>query len=206
MHLIMKTIDKVSILCILALAFSCGQKDEPAPVKPEPQPETRTLTFVLPSIDLEEGEEAPAALKTAWEAGDQIVVHGEYAKNQVTVTLAAGDISADGKTATKTVDGLFPYVREDCTSSLYAAYPASAVDNLKHCFFYSKFSTTNEEIMAASNSGDTFQFQRICGILSFSVEGEYEGYASCASPSRENMRATCSLPPRRRPWAMSSCR
>ena len=184
MHLIMKTIDKVSILCILALAVSCGQKDEPAPVKPEPQPETRTLTFVLPSIDLEEGEEAPAALKTAWEPGDQIVVHGEYAKNQVTVTLAAGDISADGKTATKTVDGLYPYVREDCTSTLYAAYPASAVDNLKHCFFYSKFSTTNEEIMAASNSGDTFQFQRICGILSFSVEGEYEGYL-LSTPKKE---------------------
>ena len=176
MHLIMKTIDKVSILCILALAFSCGQKDEPAPVKPEPQPETRTLTFVLPAIELQEGEEAPEVLKTAWEAGDQIVVHGEYAKNQVTVTLAAGNISADGKTATVTVDGLYPYVREDCSSTLYAAYPASAVDNLKHCFFYSKFSTTNEEIMAASNSGDTFRFQRICGILSLTVDGEYEGY------------------------------
>ena len=69
MHLIMKTIDKVSILCILALAVSCGQKnEEPAPVKPEVQPETRTLTFVLPSVEVEEGEEAPSALKSAWQA------------------------------------------------------------------------------------------------------------------------------------------
>ena len=177
MHLIMKTIDKVSILCILALAVSCGQKnEEPAPVKPEVQPETRTLTFVLPSVEVEEGEEAPSALKSAWQAGDQIVVHGEYAKNQVVVTLSAGDISADGKSATLTVEGLYPYQREDCASTLYASYPASAVDNLKHCFFYSKFSTTNAELMAASNSGDTFRFQRITGILSMQAEGEFDSY------------------------------
>ena len=117
----MKTIDKIAILCILALAASCSQKPvTPEPVTPEVKPETRTLTFVLPEIVLEEGEEAPAAMKTAWVAGDQIVVHGEYAKNQVTVTLAAGDISADGKSATVTVDNLYPYKREDCTSTLTA--------------------------------------------------------------------------------------
>jgi hypothetical protein len=182
---IMKTIDRIAILCILALAASCGQKkDDPTPVKPEPQPETRTLTFVLPSIQLEEGEEAPEGFKTAWVAGDQIVVHGEYAKNQVTITLAAGDISADGLTATKTVDGLYPYEREDVTSTLYAAYPASAVDNLNHCFFYSKFSTTNEELMAACNNGNTFNFQRITGILSMHVDGDYEGYL-LSTPKKE---------------------
>ena len=154
------------------------------PGPPEVKPETRTLTFVLPEIVLEEGEEAPAAMKTAWVAGDQIVVHGEYAKNQVTVTLAAGDISADGKSATVTVDNLYPYKREDCTSTLYASYPASLSDNLKHCFFYSKFSTTNADIMAASNSGDTFQFHRLCGILSISVEGDYEGYL-LSTPKKE---------------------
>ena len=174
---IMKNIDKLAILCILALAASCGQqKDEPGPVKPEVQPETRTLTFVLPTVEVEEGEEAPEALKSAWQAGDQIVVHGEYAKNQVVVTLSSGDISADGKSATLTVEGLYPYQREDCASTLYASYPASAVDNLKHCFFYSKFSTTNAALMAASNSGDTFQFQRITGILSMQVEGEFDSY------------------------------
>ncbi len=173
----MKTIDKIAILCILALAASCSQKPvTPEPVTPEVKPETRTLTFVLPEIVLEEGEEAPAAMKTAWVAGDQIVVHGEYAKNQVTVTLGAGDISVDGRSATVTVDNLYPYKREDCTSTLYASYPAALSDNLNHCFFYSKFSTTNADLMAACNSGDTFQFQRICGILSMSVEGEYDGF------------------------------
>ena len=187
MNEIMKTIDRIAILCAVLLPlFSCGGNTvdpvEPEPVGPEP--ETRTLTFVLPEYTLGEGEEAPASLKTAWKAGDQIVVHGEYAKDQVVVTLSAGDISGDGKTATVKVDGLYPYQREDCSSTLYASYPASVADNLKHCFFYSKFSTTNQQIMAACNNGDTFQFQIIVGILAMSV-GEGLGEFTISTPKKE---------------------
>lgn len=170
----MKNLYTSLLLCASALLFSCKPVNtEPQPVpEPDPQPETRTLTFNLPAV----GEDAPAAVKTSWQAGDQILVHGEYSKDQVVVTLSAGDISSDGKSATKTVDGLYPYVREDCTSTLYASYPASAADNLKHCFFYSKFSTTNEDILAACNSGDKFDFQRICGSFSFSVDPSFESF------------------------------
>ena len=149
----MKTIERIAILCAVLLPlFSCHEKPVPVPPDPEgPQPETHTLTFVLPDVTVGEGEEVPASVKTAWKAGDQIVVHGEYAKDQVTVTLAAGDISGDGKSATVTVEGLYPYQREDCSSTLYASYPASLADNLKHCFFYSKFSTTGQQILAACN-------------------------------------------------------
>jgi len=186
MNEIMKKIYNIAILCAALLPlFSCGGNEvipEPEPVGP--QPETRTLTFVLPEVTLGEGEEAPAALKTAWVAGDQIVVHGEYAKDQVVVTLAAGDISGDGKSASVTVDGLYPYQREDCTSTLYASYPAAAADNLKHCFFYSKFSTTDQQIMAACNEGDTFRFQNICGILSMTVEGDFGGY-TISTPKKD---------------------
>ena len=120
MNEIMKKIGNIAILCAVLLPlFSCHEKPIPVPPEPEgPQPETRTLTFVLPDFTVGEGGEVPAAVKTAWKAGDQIVVHGEYAKDQVTVTLAAGDISGDGKSATVTVDGLFPYKREDCSSTL----------------------------------------------------------------------------------------
>jgi hypothetical protein len=184
----MKTIERIAILCIMGMAaLACSTKKdtpEPGPEPEEVQPETRTLTFVLPEIVLGEGEAAPEAIKTAWVAGDQIMVHGEYAKNQVTVTLGAGDISSDGKSATVTVDNLYPYEREDCASTLYASYPAALSDNLKHCFFYSKFSTTNGDIMAACNSGDTFQFQRICGVLSMSVEGDFNGYM-LSTPKKE---------------------
>ena len=184
----MKTIERIAILCAVLLPlFSCQEKqpsdpEDPTPV--EPQPESRELTFILPEITLGEGEVAPAALKTAWVAGDQIVVHGEYAKSQVTVTLSAGDISGDGKTATVKVDGLYPYKRDDCTSSLYASYPASMVNNLKHCFFYSQFSTTNAQIMAACDEGNTFRFQNICGILSMTAEGNFEGF-TMSTPKKE---------------------
>ena len=109
MNGIMKKIYNIAILCaVLFPIFSCQEKpvDPVDPIPGEPIPETRTLTFVLPEFTIGEGEEAPDILKTAWKAGDQIVVHGEYAKDQVTVTLAAGDISGDGKTATVTADNL----------------------------------------------------------------------------------------------------
>ena len=187
MDISMKTIDRIVLLCAFAAAMSACCQNNVVPPTPEPDDpdivETRTLSFVLPAA--EAGEDgATAAFKTAWKAGDQIVVHGEYAKHQVTVTLDASDISADGRTATKTVEGLHPDQREDCASTLYASYPASLVNNLKHCFFYSQFTTTNAQIMAASNSGDTFQFENICGVLAMKVEGDYEGY-TLTTPKKE---------------------
>ena len=174
----MKIYRNIAFLLAASLLFSCHGTDPVDPVGPEePQPETRTLTFTLP----EAGEEASAVFKTSWQAGDQIVVHGEYAEKQVVVTLASSDISSDGKTATKTVEGLFPYVREDCGSTLYASYPASCADNLRHCFFYSKFNTTNEQLLAACNQGDSFHFENVCGVLTFNVEGGYESFSLTGS-------------------------
>lgn len=163
----------ISILTGLLLVVSCG-KDESTPEDPhekeEVQPVSKTLTFVLP--------ENSVSGKTAWVAGDQIVVHGEYAKDQVTVTLSAGDISKDGKTASLLVDNLKPYVREDVSSTLYAAYPASAVNNLKHCFFYTQFNTTNAALMAACNGkeDDTFRFVDLSAAISFTLDGDYDSY------------------------------
>ena len=185
MNEIMKKIYDIAILCAVLLPlFSCHE-DPVDPVNPDPvgpEPESRTLTFVLP--DYPADASIPASLKQAWTAGDQIVVHGEYAKDQVVVTLSAGDISGDGKTATVKVDGLYPYQREDCSSTLYASYPASVVDNLKHCFFYSKFSTTQQQILAACNNGDTFQFRHILGILLMTV-GEGLGGYTISTPKKD---------------------
>ena len=189
MNTSMKTIDKIVLLCVFAAAFAACCPNNVVPPTPDPDEpdiiETRTLTFVLPAAQAGEDGATPA-FKAAWQAGDQIVVHGEYAKDQVTVTLAASDISADGRTATKTVEGLHPYMREDCTSTLYASYPAALVNNLKHCFFYSQFSSTNAQIMAASNNGDTFQFENICGVLAMQVDGAFEGY-TLSTPKKETL-------------------
>ena len=57
-------------------------------------------------------------------------------------------------------------------------------DNLKHCFFYSKFSTTQQQILAACNNGDTFQFQHILGILSMTV-GEGLGGFTVSTPKKD---------------------
>ena len=92
--------------------------------------------------------------------------------------LEAGDIQGDGKTAVKTVDNLKPYVREDVTSTLYAGYPASAVNNLKHCFFYTQFNTTDQPVMAASNAAedDTFKFVDLGAALTFTLDEDFDSY------------------------------
>ena len=179
MNQIMKAIDTIAILCTLVLTAACGGNNKIDPVEPdsgkeEVKPETRSLTFVLPET----------GAKTAWVAGDRIIVHGEYAKDQVTVTLAAGDISADGKSATKTVEGLYPYKNEEVTSSLYASYPAETSDNLRHCFFYSRFNTTNAPLMAACDDNNRFQFENVCGLLTMDLEGDFDGYL-LATPKKE---------------------
>ena len=180
----MKAFDKIAILCSVLTVLAACQKvklippapDNPIPQKADVTPETRTLTFVLPDYPVGEDEAVAPGLKTAWAAGDQIVIHGEYAEDQVTVTLAAGDISADGKTATQTVSGLKPYSRSDCASSLYAAYPAQAVNTLTHCMFYTSFINTNTQIIAAYNQEDTFRFKNLSGVVSFVVSGDFDSY------------------------------
>ena len=95
----METIHRIVLMgAALVMAASCHEKptDPVDPIPAGPEPQTRTLTFVLPDVVTGEDGEIPAALKTAWKAGDQIVIHGEYAKDQVVVTLAAGTSPVTG--------------------------------------------------------------------------------------------------------------
>ena len=174
----MKKIFAILAVLLAVTAFMCSctktgkvipeREREGLPPIEEVEPVSLSLTFVLPE----------GGLKTAWVEGDQIVVHGEYAKDQVTVTLAAADITDGGKKATKTVDGLKPYVREDCTSNLYASWPAELASNPDHCFFYSGFSTTNALLMVACNDADNqFAFRELTTPIAFKVDGKYDTYA-----------------------------
>ena len=166
-----KSLYALAAIAAAAMFASCEPvvptpEPEPEPVRPDPI--TVTVSFALPS-----GGE-----KTAWVAGDQIVVHGEYAAEQVTVTLEAGDISSDGKTATKEVANVYPYNRDDCGSILYASWPASASSNLRHCFFYSGFNTSNALLLAACNDANyRFDFKQVTGALAFTVKGDFDSYA-----------------------------
>jgi len=159
------------MLCAgLLLAASCTETPVPQPEgngRKHVDPVSLELSFVLPAN----------AVKTAWVAGDQIVVHGEYADEQVTVTLAAADISADGKTATLKVEGLRPYTVEGRVSTLYAGWPADAVDNLHHCCCYTKFNNTTQELMAACNDEENvFRFQIVTGAFSFTLDDDFDSY------------------------------
>ena len=167
----MKQLYKYAIILAAAvLPLSCQDNlENEDSEKQEDVVVSRTLRFVLPD----------GISKEAWVPGDEIVVHGEYAKDQVVITLGAGDISEGGKAASLTVNGLKPYVRKDCSSDLYASYPASAVNNQKHCYFYSAFNTTNELLLAACNDKENnFEFKVVTSEITFEVDNTaYTSYA-----------------------------
>ena len=179
-------------LSLAAIALVSCQKE--VSVKDEASPKaTRTFKCVIVSpedivtaanpdsrvaIDLSNG-------KTTWEAGDEIHIHtahirdGEYA----TVTLTAEDISADGKTATITFPELKLYDYEgngfgSGCSNYYAAYPASATNNPGSCYNRNYFGDTNKPLMAAysDDENDTFVFYNLCGLITFSVSGEFDNF------------------------------
>ena len=116
--------------------------------------------------------------KVTWEPGDCILVHGEGSSNRTTVTLAAGDISSDGKTATISFSGITPYNRssDGVTSTFYAAYPADAV-NGGNLYWYTTFAETNRPLMAAFNQGSTFRFYNCTAVIAFKVSGDFDSYS-----------------------------
>ena len=172
----MKTILKFSVLALAAAAlFSCQKPSElNEPVSGERITRTFKCTFAQPDTKLA----VDNAGKTAWEVGDEIMVHGgkDGADRQL-VTLTAADISADGKVATITIGEMEPYSRPDAgvVSEYYAQYPASLVPD-GNLYYECRFTGTDDFLMAACNVGDTFVFYNLCGIISFSVSGDFDNY------------------------------
>ncbi len=115
--------------------------------------------------------------KAVWEVGDEIFIHGKVISESVTHTLTAGEISADGKKATFSVDltGVEAYDPD----SYYACYPASAVSyfsSSSKTYYYGEFNDTNKPLMAAYLDGSTFKFYNLCGVLTFKVSGDFDEY------------------------------
>lgn len=161
-------------LAALAMAFSCQKTEKSPEPASEPVVRTFTCTFAQPDTKLAIDD---ASGKTTWEVGDEILVHGEGSSNREIVTLKAGDISADGKTATITITSVTPYDRtsDGYISNYYASYPASACPT-GNWYWNSRFNDTNHFLLFGCNDGDTFKFYNLCGIISFKVTGDFDSY------------------------------
>ena len=160
-------------LATLPFALSCERETDVADI----QAGSRTFTCVFAEPDTRVSIDNQG--KTKWEAGDQILINaGANGHVTRTVTLTAGLISPDGKTATIVVPSdLAPYDRSDksIVSTYYAMYPASAVAS-GNLYYNQAFSKPNNKLMAACNVGNTFIFYNLCGILSFTVSGDFDNY------------------------------
>ena len=163
----MKQLFPFLVLLSGALWISSCLKE--TPVAEEPCPSDQTVrTFTCRMAEADSKVAVDAAGKTVWEAGDQILVHGEGASNRVVVTLGAQDIGPDGKTATIRCKGLEGTV-------FYASYPAGAcAEGDLSC--YSRFRSTNHFLMAAREKDGEFRFYNLCGLIRFSVAGSFDNY------------------------------
>ena len=128
-------------------------------------------------------------LKGKWEAGDKIYVQGGYGPAAQTVTLAANQISADGKTATAELGGdLFKYLTDP--DPLYAAWPADAVkkeDGLTGQVI--EYTVYDVMLTQAFLEGTNFAFTDVSSFISFTVSGGYDRFI-IAGEQRPGLRYT----------------
>ena len=194
----MKNLIKISVLALAATALMVSCQRE---TFVENAPEAKTVrTFTCTFAQPDSKVAITDAGKTTWEVGDEILVHGAGSDNKVTVTLKAEDISSDGKKATITVEGVEPYDRTDkgYTSTLYAQYPASLAGS-GNFYYNARFTSSNAPLMAAADVEDTFVFYNLCGIVSFSVTGDFDKYVFVGN----NNETVGYAPYQARVWAQS---
>lgn len=176
------------VLCLVLVACSCEPKPQPEPEPeptPEPTPEIVTpgpgdYFFVLPQN----------SAKSTWEAGDKIMIQGNYSPGAVTVTLSAADIQGNGRTAKVHLDKIPETFYEP--DYLHAAYPAELLDMDENMFCDDifNFTKTDRQLMCAWLGKDnTFSFMNICGAVTFSVDGDWDS-CTLAGPAWEMVSYT----------------
>ena len=179
----MKKIVVLAAVLFGVVAVSCQKKAEIE--TPVSKVEMRTFTCTIGASESDTKVSIDATGKTTWEIGDEILVHGEYIGTNegkmysTIVTLQSTDIINEGKTAIikvpvdeNGIEGIVPYVRSDYSSTLYAAYPASAVKGGNyHTYYYSVFKQFTEPLMAAYDKDGEFVFYNTGSIISFTIPG-----------------------------------
>ena len=159
-------------MAVIMMAMSCDKTPEENQdsgnnnnnTDPDPKTEV-TWTFSI----------GQSADKTAWVAGDRIYVHGEMAADNQIVTLKQEDISADGKSATVTLESA-PGKACD-PDGYYAAYPAISVGFADaSCYYYNRFTSTVSPMLSGYLDGTTFRMVSVSAILNFKASGEFSSW------------------------------
>ena len=172
-------------LGLALLAISCDMKVEVA----EQPAATKMITVSCTLPDA--GPDSKVTLtndgsvgKTAWVNGDEVFFHGKKVGSGYSCVAAAHDVSLDGKTAYFTIPDLSEKYDggTNYNSSLFAAYPASAVATYaegKSWYYISGFKDTNNLLLVGCNDmvNDeySFKFFNVTGALSFKVDGSSFG-------------------------------
>lgn len=123
--IIVVVVSLIYLPCCISCSAPSVSEDQNEPVNEPAQPVDQTPEDTRVKPQPGEYTFTVSSLKGKWEVGDKIYIHGSYAPEAEVVTLKNGDISADGLTATATLNVSTKYpVQPD---GLYAAWPAEAV-------------------------------------------------------------------------------
>ena len=169
----MKKVLSTLLVCMAVMSSCVNKEDQLGPDVPEQTPTDTLDTEGKYACRL---PETTVNGKSAWLPGDQILVHGEFAKDQVIRTLTAADISADGKTCYISIEGVPPYEQKTIKSKYFAAYPGEMVTNDAQCKDLTKFNGTNALLLAGHDKGEEFVFATLVGGLAFTVTGDFDSY------------------------------
>ena len=175
----------VASLAFLPCCLSCSQEDQPEQEQETPEDKDKDKDQDKDK-DKEQDDGKPkagdytftaSALKGTWAVGDQIYVHGSYFTGAKTFTLAASNISSDGKTATLHLDeSMMEFLA--LPDFLYAVYPAQAAvpgDGLMDSNI--DFTQWDVPLCLAYLKGTDFAFTDATAGFRFSVSGDYDSYA-----------------------------
>ena len=156
-----------------ALAVSCEKNA--IEVNVAPAEGENIFTCVLPENTPDSKYSISEAGKVSWEVGDEIMIHGgKDGSARLLVTLTADDIIS--ATQAKIALGDFaPYIHSDTEVDwgYYAQYPAKLVPE-GLMYYECCFQGTDAPLMAACSIDNTFSFKNLCGIISYTVTGDFD--------------------------------
>lgn len=164
-------------LMVAAAAAGCTSEVQTEELSGEA---VRVFTCILEDSSTKVSIDA-ASGKTAWQAGDRILIHaGNNGNERVIVTLKSQDISEKGKRARIAVPAsLKGYDRTDAgyISSYYALYPADALTSTANLYYETRVNDFSIPPIGGYDDGEGhFIFRNICGLMQYTVSGDFDSW------------------------------